>query len=455
MKNSSEVILLGDYNINLLNDDIYKNSFELCLQSNYLVPTILSPTRIATKTLQSGEQVTTKTLIDNIIIKPNITHSSGLIESCITDHFPVYVSIPEIKLGTSPNKVIDHRLITENSKRKFRQALIRSNLLIYHTDAKEEFSHFNIIFNELYNKYFPVYKKTITHKDETKPWITDILINQMKIRDKLYKLAIRKRISMQIYKDFRNKLNKHIKNAKATYYDNEFKNSSNNIKKTWTTINSVIRKNKNNTEIEIVDDNGSKVPKSGVPNSFVDYFTNIATNLTSQLPNSPINPTQFLSNRIVNAFVFLPTNNYEIEDIIKDLKDNGSGLHKVSNSVLTDCSKIISPILSMIINKCIQQGHFPQELKTGCITPIHKSGDKTTVKNYRPVCSLLSFSKIIEKLVYNRMIKYIDKNKIFSSKQYGFRKKMGTETALAHYIENILSGLKEKKNTLYPYLLIY
>ena len=53
----------------------------------------------------------------------------------------------------------------------------------------------------------------------------------MKIRDKLYKLATGKRISMQIYKDFRNKLNKLIKNAKATYYDNEFKNTSNNIKK--------------------------------------------------------------------------------------------------------------------------------------------------------------------------------------------------------------------------------
>ena len=92
LKNSSEVIILGDYNINLLNDDIHKNSFELCLQSNYLVPTILSPTRIATKTLQSGEQVTTKTLIDNIIIKPNITHLAGLIESCITDHYPVYIN---------------------------------------------------------------------------------------------------------------------------------------------------------------------------------------------------------------------------------------------------------------------------------------------------------------------------------------------------------------------------
>ena len=45
------------------------------------------------------------------------------------------------------------------------------------------------------------------------------------------------------------------------------------------------------------------------------------------------------------------------------------------------------------------------------------------------------------------MIKYIDKNNIFSSKQYGFRKKMGTETALAHYIDYILSGLKDKNYT--------
>ena len=59
LKTSSELILLGDYNINLLNEDSNKNSFDLCLQSNYLIPTILAPTRIATKTLQNGLQVTT------------------------------------------------------------------------------------------------------------------------------------------------------------------------------------------------------------------------------------------------------------------------------------------------------------------------------------------------------------------------------------------------------------
>ena len=43
------------------------------------------------------------------------------------------------------------------------------------------------------------------------------------------------------------------------------------------------------------------------------------------------------------------------------------------------------------------------------------------------------------------MLKFIDKHKILSSQQFGFRKNMGTETALANYIDYILSGLKDKK----------
>ena len=130
LKSSSELILLGDFNINLLNNDSNKNAFELCLQSNYLVPTILAPTRVATKTLQNGSQITTETLIDNVLIKPNTNHYSGLIESTITDHYPIYISIPEIKIDTNDCKVIKYRLISENSKRKFKDAIKRSNVNI-------------------------------------------------------------------------------------------------------------------------------------------------------------------------------------------------------------------------------------------------------------------------------------------------------------------------------------
>ena len=90
----------------------------------------------------------------------------------------------------------------------------------------------------------------------------------MKIRDKLYKLASRKRINIQIYKDFRNLLTNRIRKAKAKYYEDDFKKTSLNIKKTWSTINSVIRKNKHNSPIEIIDENESKVLDSDVHNTW-------------------------------------------------------------------------------------------------------------------------------------------------------------------------------------------
>ena len=85
------------------------------------------------------------------------------------------------------------------------------------------------------------------------------------------------------------------------------------------------------------------------------------------------------------------------------------------------------------------------QLKTGCITPVFKKGDKSNIANYRPVCSLSPLSKIIEKIIYNRMVKFIEVNNIFSKTQYGFRKKMSTESALMDFVDYVQEGLTNKQ----------
>ena len=92
----------------------------------------------------------------------------------------------------------------------------------------------------------------------------------------------------------------------------------------------------------------------------------------------------------------------------------------------------------------IENGYFPEELKMGCITPVFKKGDKTSVSSYRPVCSLSSFSKILERIIYDRMLKFIDVHKIFSESQFGFRKGVSTETALIDFIDYVHKGLTAK-----------
>ena len=68
------------------------------------------------------------------------------------------------------------------------------------------------------------------------------------------------------------------------------------------------------------------------------------------------------------------------------------------------------------------------------------------ISNYRPVCNLSPFSKIFERIIHNRMLEFIKKNKIFSTTQYGFRKEMGTETALIDFTDFIHQGLLKRHN---------
>ena len=71
---------------------------------------------------------------------------------------------------------------------------------------------------------------------------------------------------------------------------------------------------------------------------------------------------------------------------------------------LKETSDICCDILSEIINNEIKNNTFPDELKLADITPIHKIGDATRTKNYRPVSVLPPISKIFEKFYKNKFI---------------------------------------------------
>ena len=115
LKSSHKLILLGDYNVDLLEDGYDKNNFEACMQSNYLLPTILSPTRVAT-IIQNEQEIVTETLIDNIFINNNMKCLTGIIETSITDHYSVYIKIPEINSTNNNSTSIQYRSINYKSQ---------------------------------------------------------------------------------------------------------------------------------------------------------------------------------------------------------------------------------------------------------------------------------------------------------------------------------------------------
>ena len=75
-----------------------------------------------------------------------------------------------------------------------------------------------------------------------------------------------------------------------------------------------------------------------------------------------------------------PVSNEETLKAVNMLKHNGKGTKIISTMVLKDTSNILSKILSHILTICVKEGYFPNELKTGCITPIYKNSSKNNVE---------------------------------------------------------------------------
>ena len=128
------------------------------------------------------------------------------------------------------------------------------------------------------------------------------------------------------------------------------------------------------------------------------------------------------------------------------------GYDEINNKILKLSAKEISKPLTHMFNLSFENGIFPNSLKLAIVMPIFKSDDNKKFKNYRPISVLSCFSKVLERLMYNRLINYIDKNGILSKHQYGFRKNRSTEFVIIELIDKITKGIDEGKYTLGVFL---
>ena len=84
-------------------------------------------------------------------------------------------------------------------------------------------------------------------------------------------------------------------------------------------------------------------------------------------------------------------------------------------------------------------------MKKARVTPSFKTDAKDDFSNYRPISLLVNFSKILEKLMFNRMADFLDKNHILYEHQYGFRKNYSTEFALLELSDKTAQAMDEEK----------
>ena len=122
-----------------------------------------------------------------------------------------------------------------------------------------------------------------------------------------------------------------------------------------------------------------------------------------------------------------------------------TGFDDIPAIILKWIINLIAPILTKIMNNFACRGIYPDFLKIAKVTPLFKKGDKTDDDNYRSISVLTQINKLFEKLIHERMMAFINKNKLLSHCQYGFRKGHSTSHGIIHLSESIINSLEKKK----------
>ena len=113
------------------------------------------------------------------------------------------------------------------------------------------------------------------------------------------------------------------------------------------------------------------------------------------------------------------------------------GHDDMSPKLIKRISNYIVKPLTYIFNQSFLTGITPNDLNLALVTAIFKANNKQKFSNYRPISVLSCFSKIIEKLMWIRLIKYLDHNNILFHSQYSFRKKQSTNLATIELMTKI------------------
>lgn len=187
------------------------------------------------------------------------------------------------------------------------------------------------------------------------------------------------------------------------------------------------------------------------PQSSVDlvnsYFTQVGKSLASKI-TLPQNCSQSLFKQTpttCNSLVLLETDEGEVERIIKELRsDSASGWDGIPPKLLKSASKTLVPPITHICNLSLSTGIFPEALKKALVHPIHKSGDRGSVNNYRPISVLPAISKVLEKILYKNLNNFITKYRLISQNQFGFRRGLSTEDAVSALLNYVVEKVDKK-----------
>ena len=436
-------LILGDINDNLLSPD---NKIGNIIHGMGLTQLIDKPTRITSNS---------STLIDLIITnKRDFIIQFDVLSCPVADHELISVTI-NIRKDKRPSSTKTFRSLEKYSQNMFCQLLLDHSFLlrdILDTDnINNQVQIFTYVFNNCLDTCAPMVTQII--KRPPAPWIDIRIKEAMRVRDELqvaFKSDKNNAIKELQYRTEKKRVSKALSDSKNKYFKQEFQKTKGNIRGTWNVIHRIIPKNKN---ISIsLPYSEADIRKRA--EDFNKYFAKVGENTFKKSQENMVDGSEFSENFNQihcnpEKFRPQPVDMATLVFTIKSLKStNAKGSDGIAYRFLIDSLPVLLSYILIIVNTSIVTGKYPDLWKHPHIAPIFKSGDTDSVSNYRPISLLPIISKILEKIVANQLIAYLEDNNLLSENQHGFRPHLSTETALLTITNQIYENIDQKKISL-------
>lgn len=438
-----KIIVCGDMNINYLSESHDKDKLIDLINSLYLNPIFNEATRITPTSESAIDYIFTN--FNNIIVKKRIIHNG------LSDHSAQVISFPV----TEENKYTNYksRSFSKKNIKLFTSYLETedwNDLINCNGDIDEKFSIFNNILLYYYDLSFKLVTKTKHNFCKTKNWITPGLkVSAANLKD-LFIQQKQGSITLNYYNTYKKIYRRTIRQAKQMYYNNQILYSDNRSKVVWNIISSSIKNFQPQTNSSRIVNDVEVLDKKEIANAYNNFFVNLPKEIRINKQNDTKINNLIKQSKFTNKTIFLEAvTDSEVTSTLKNLKNtNSTGPDQFSTSIIKKCAIHLAKPLCHIINICISEGCFPNLLKISKVIALFKKGDPKLLSNYRPISLLSVFSKIIEKILAKRIIKFLESNNLLANSQHGFRHNKSTMSALLSILDVIYSQLDKNNNVI-------
>lgn len=431
-----KIVLCGDFNVNLMENSNQTQVFLDLISANNMSQTIFQPTRVTKNTA---------TLLDNIFVNFNNYVNCEVLKSTLSDHYAQLLVTHKTR-ESAENVIIKKRVFSRNKLSQYRHELecVQWETVLNSKDTNKAYEIFINNLKTVMTRVFLIKKFKVNGK-KSKKWITNGIRTSCKKKRMLYEQVVIGLLDKETYNRYTYILRKVINQAKRLSNGEYIINSENKTKATWSTIKNITEQNGRYSKDTILDSlESTGLGAVEVLNEANKYFIN-------SCPNTNINTAAEYKNiKKCSSSIFLSkVDPDEVCQTIKQLKNKKSvGEDEIPVCILKEVADLIAQPLAHIINLAFCTGVYPEGLKTAYVKAIHKKGRKDELKNYRPISLLSNINKIVEKIIYVRLVAFLERNTVLTECQNGFRKGKSTIRAIYMAMVKILESLNQDKNTI-------